>query len=245
MNPFPSLNGDFCISMYLNTALPLPNNRETVLHYFESLQRAFPVLDRFQMREEGEYVLENDKQAESYRWAALEQTRIGSGFVNPAELEDADRQHLRILELSPYHLGITSLDCESLDVAYVFDVQCRGHHDEVVAEALAMHSPLEPMFNIPGARVMKYEPLLMITLNEEQQLHCRLRIETRSSGNGNDQPSEEPLSVYFTVRQYWRGQPVSEFLDAYHRQREICQELVEQHVIPAILQPLAQVIATK
>jgi hypothetical protein len=247
MNPYPSLCDDFSISMYVNSALPLPTHRETVLHYFESIQRAFPILKRFQCRDQGEFLLETDKQAESSRWAVLEPQRIGSGFVNPSAPEEADPHHLRILELAPYHLGITGLDCESLDVAYVFDIPCRSHHDEVVAEALGMHSPLEPMFNIPGARVAKYEPVLMMSLNEEQQLHCRLRIETRTSlsANGSDSSSEEPISVYFTVRRYWRGQPVGEFLDSYQHQRELCQELVDHHVIPAILQPLAQVIATK
>lgn len=246
MNPYPSLCDDFSISMYVNSSLQLPNHRETVLHYFESIQRAFPKLRCFHSRENGEFILETDKQEENPRWAVLEPHRIGSGYVNPTSPEDADSHHLRILDLSPYHLGITSLDCESLDVAYVFDIPCRAHHDEVVAEALGLHSPLEPMFSIPGARVAKYEPVLMICLNEEQQLHCRLRIETRTnlSSSGNNS-SEDQLSVYFTVRRYWRGQPVSEFLDSYRHQRELCQELVDQHVIPAILQPLAQVIATK
>lgn len=246
MNPYPSLCDDFSISMYVNSALALPTNRETVLHYFESIQRAFPQLKRFHGRDNGEFILETDKQEETARWAVLEPHRIGSGCVNPATPEEADPHHLRILDLAPYHLGITSLDCESLDVAYVFDIPCHRHHDEVVAEALGLNSSLEPMFNIPGARVTKFEPVLMLCLNEEQQLHSRLRIETRSTPGPNGEPtSAEQISVYFTIRRYWHGQPVGEFLDSYRLQRELCQELVDQHVIPAILQPLATIIATK
>ena len=56
---------------------------------------------------------------------------------------------------------------------------------------------------------------------------------------------EAPISVYFTVRQYWGRQPFKNFVESYRNQRKICQELVDNHIIPAIIRPLAQTIAAK
>jgi hypothetical protein len=56
---------------------------------------------------------------------------------------------------------------------------------------------------------------------------------------------EAPISVYFTVRQYWGRQPFKVFGDSYKNQRKVAQELVDNHIIPAVVRPLAQAIATK
>jgi hypothetical protein len=47
------------------------------------------------------------------------------------------------------------------------------------------------------------------------------------------------------VRQYWGRQPFKTFVESYHNQRRICQELVDSHVISAVVRPLAQAIAAK
>jgi len=39
MNPYSSLCDDFGVYVYLNTRMELPTNRETVLHFFESLRK--------------------------------------------------------------------------------------------------------------------------------------------------------------------------------------------------------------
>jgi hypothetical protein len=54
-----------------------------------------------------------------------------------------------------------------------------------------------------------------------------------------------PISVYFTVRQYWGRQPFKTFVESYQNQRRLCQELVDAHVIPQIVRPLQQTIATR
>ena len=40
-----------------------------------------------------------------------------SAFNNPATLELADQQHERVLDLAPYHLDLTALNCDSLESA--------------------------------------------------------------------------------------------------------------------------------
>ena len=93
MNPYTSLCDDFGVYVYTNTKMELPSRRETVLHFFDSLQKTFPQMTDFDCRENGEYVLEEEREQGSYRWVTLEQRRICSGYVNPPSLEDADIQH--------------------------------------------------------------------------------------------------------------------------------------------------------
>jgi hypothetical protein len=149
--------------------------------------------------------------------------------------------------VAPYHLGITGLDCEALDVLFAFDFMYSGNHDEVVAEALGMNSTLENLIQMPGTRVINYEPSLMLALDEGCRLQCRLSIETRTNAYQirTGQFPEAPISVYFTVRQYWGRSQFKEFVESYKNQRRVLQDLVDSHIIPAVVRPLAQTIAAK
>ena len=68
MNPYSSLCDDFGVYIYLNTKMELPSGRETVLHFFDTLQKQYPQMTDFECRESGEYVLEEDRDQGSYRW---------------------------------------------------------------------------------------------------------------------------------------------------------------------------------
>jgi hypothetical protein len=247
MNPYSSLCDDFGIYVYLNTKMELPTGRETVLHFFDTLQKAFPQMTDFEVRESGEYVLEEDREQGSYRWVTLEPQRLASGYVNPPTLEAADTQHERILETAPYHLDFSPLDCEALDVLFAFDFMYSGNHDEVVAEALGLTGPLEGLLQLPGSRVINYEPAVMLSLDETFRLQCRLAIETRTTTFQvrTGQFPEAPISVYFTVRQYWGRQQAKTFGESYKAQRKIGQDLVDSHIVPGVIKPLAQAIAAK
>src|SRR5204862_4095720 len=183
----------------------------------------------------------------SYRWIGLEHRRICSAYMNPPSLEDADKHHERILELAPYHLDLSALDLEALDVLYAFDFMFSGNHDEVVAEALGINTTLESLLQLPGSRVINYEPSLMLSLDEHCRLQSRLSIETRTNAYQirTGQFPEAPISVYFTVRQYWGKQPFKDFVESYRHQRRVLQDLVDAHIIPAVVRPLAQTIAAK
>jgi hypothetical protein len=247
MNPYGSLCDDFGVYSYLNTKMDLPAGRETVLHFFDSLRKTYPQMTDFECRESGEYVLEEDREQGTYRWVTVDSRRLATGYVNPPELEAADAQHEQVLEAAPYHLSMSPLDCEALDVLFAFDFVFSGNHDEVVAEALGLNTTLENLLQLPGSRVINYEPSLMLSLDEGCRLQCRLSIETRTNAYQirTGQFPEAPISVYFTVRQYWGRQPFKTFAESYRNQRRICQELVESHIIPAVVRPLAQAIAAK
>lgn len=247
MNPYSSLCDDFGVYVYLNTKMELPTSRETILHFFDSLQKTYPQMTDFDCRENGEYVLEEDREQGSYRWVTFESRRLSSGYVNPAEVEAADSYHERILELAPYHLDLNPLDCEALDVLFAFDFMFSGNHDEVVAEALGMNTTLESLLQVAGTKVINFEPSVMLSLDENCRLQCRLSVETRTNAYQirTGQFPEAPISVYFTVRQYWGRQPYKTFGESYKNQRKTVQELVDQHIIPAVIRPLAQAIAAK
>jgi hypothetical protein len=247
MSPYGSLCDDFGVFLYLNTEMPLANQRETVLHFFESLQKSFPGMRHFHARETGEFVLEEDRERGPYRWVGLEPKRISAGFVNPPDLEDADQLHERVLDLAPAHLSIVGLDCEALDVLFAFDFVYHGNHDEVVAEALGLSSTFESILSLPKARVLNCEPVLMFSLDDDLRLQCRLSIETRTNAYQirTGQYGDEPISVYFTVRQFWGGPTPRSFLESYRAQRALCQDLVENHIIPSVIKPLARVIEAK
>ena len=95
--------------------------------------------------------------------------------------------------------------------------------------------------------MLHYQPTMMLALDEACQLQGRLTVETRTTAyqvrTGNF--SEAPISVYFTVRQFWGKQPFKTFAESYRNQRRVLDELVTDYVVPNVIQPLARTIATK
>lgn len=247
MNRYSCDADDFYVNMNLNTEMELPTSRDTVLHYFEQMKKAFPELRNFYTRESGDLVLEGNKEQGAYRWLAIEPKRLCSGQVNPDTTEDAYRQHEMVLELAPHLLTISVLDCEALDVMFGFDFTYEGNHDEVVADALGFSSGLEGLLEVRGGRVINYEPSVTLALDESCRLQCRLSLETRTNAYQvrTGEFAEDQISVYFTVRQYWGTGPEQSFLESFRRQREIGEEIVEKKIIPRIVRPLAQTIASR
>jgi hypothetical protein len=247
MNSYASLCDDFGMSAYLHSKLEMPTNREAVLHFFEAVQKAFPKMTDFERRDNGEYMLEEDRDTGSYRWASLDARRLCTGFVNPPALEDGDAHNERVLEMAPYHLDLHAMQCESMDVLYYFDFLYQGNHDEVVAEALATGTPLEGLAQVPGGRVLHYQPTLMMALDDACQLQSRLSIETRTNAYQvrTGHFPESPISVYFTVRQFWGKQPFKTFAESYQNQRRVLDELVNTYIIPNVITPLQRAIGAK
>jgi hypothetical protein len=247
MNPYASLSDDFYINMNLSTEMELPANRETVLHFFEQVQKTYPTMRNFYSRERGDFVLEEDKERGAYRWCTLESRRICSGQVNPENVEDAMQQHKLVLDLAPYALSLSPMDCEALDLLYGFDFLYRGNHNQLLAEALGVGSAFERMIELPGSTIINYEPTVTIALDEECRLQCRLSVEARTNAyqiRMGEYP-EEQLSVYVTARQYGSLSPNTTFLQTLDKLSQVCQEMLENHVIEHILQPLQRTISMK
>ena len=247
MNRYSSLCDDFYVNVNLSTEMELPHNRETILHFFERLQKSYPTMRNFYCRDRGDFVLEEDKDQGAYRWCTIESRRICSGQVNPETPQAALEQHRLVLELAPYTLTVSPLDCEALDLLYGFDFTYRGNHNQVVAEALGVPPAMERLLEISGSTVINHEPSVTIALDEECRLQCRVSVETRTNAYQvrTGEFPEEQLSVYVTARQYGSLAADRTFSETLDKLNEICQEMLENHVIDHVLRPLARTIAMK
>lgn len=247
MQSYDAFSDDYYVNMTLNTEMDLPQSRETVLHFFEQIRKQYPAMRNFYNRDRGEFVLEEDKDRGNYRWAAVESRRVCSGQVNPASVEEAIEQHRRVLEIAPYALSISPIDCESLNVMYGFDFTYRGNHNELLVEALGISPALERMSEIEGATVICNEPSLQISLDADCRIQCRVSVETRTTAYHvrTGEFPEDQLSVYLTARRYGSLESTESFEAAMLQLAQTCEELVDEYVVDSILRPLQQTIAIK
>jgi len=247
MNPYSSLSDDYYINMNLATEMELSSNRETVLHYFEQIQKKYPEMRNFYSRDKRDFVLEEDKDCGNYRWCTVEPKRVCSGQVNPESLDEIMAQHRYALDIAPYALSISPLDCESLDLLMGFDFSYRGNHNQLIAEALGMCPAFERIGNLPGATIINNEPNITFALDEECRLQCRLSIESRTNAYQirTGEYQDDQISVYVTARQYGSLAPNQTYVETLDRLYEVCREMVDSYVVDAILEPLARTIALR
>ena len=247
MNRYMNEADDFYVNMNLNTEMRLPESRETILDFFERVQKQHPSMRNFFTRENGDFVLEEDKDQGNQRWVSLEPRRVCSGYVNPASVDFAFEQHRLVLQLVPYMLSVSPLDCEALDYMMGFDFTFRGNHDALVAEALGTGAAMDGFLDVPGAAILNFEPNITISLDEDCRTQARRMIETRTNAyqvRRHEFP-EDQISVYFTVRQYGSLDAGVAFEERLAGLRRQCEQLMDGYVIDAVLRPLAQAIATK
>lgn len=247
MNPYDSLADEYYVNLNLNTEMQLPTSRDTVLDFFGRVQKTYPSMRNFYTRENGDFVLEEDKDQGHQRWLSLEPRRVCSGYINPSEPEVAYEQHELVLQLVPYMLSLSPLDCEALDYMMGFDFAYRGNHDALIAEALGTSFSMEGLLEVAGCQVLNYEPSMTVSLDESCRQQARLMIETRTNAYQvrKDDFPEDQISVYFTVRQYGSLDPDMSFEQTLARLRNQCEHLMDTYVVDQVLRPLAQTIAAK
>lgn len=247
MSEYGAFSDDYYLNMNLSTELDLPHNRDTILHFFEQLQKRYPRMSHFYSRERSEYVLEEDKDSGNYRWASIEPKRINSGQVNPSSFQEAADQHRMVLDLLPYTLAVSPLDCESLSVMFGFDYTFRGNQNELLSEALGVMPAFEKMAEAAGGEILGYEPAIQFALDQDCKTQCRVSFETRTSAfqvRSGDYP-EEQLSVYLTVRRYESLGQNESYVSEFDRLAGLCRDLVDSFLIDNILRPLQQSISRR
>ncbi len=247
MSRYATLSDDFYLNLNLNTEMELPGSRETILHFFEQLQKKYPTMRNFYSRDRGEYVLEEDKDRGHYRWVTVDARRVCSGYVNPQSKDRELEQHSLVLELLPYALSISPLDCESLNLMFGFDFTYRGNHNQLVAEALGVTPAFERLTDMPGATMVAYEPNIQFSVDDDCRIQCRVSVETRTSAyhvRTREFP-EEQISVYVTARRYGSLDPGETYVQAVERLANLGREVVDDYVIDSILLPLQQAISIK
>ena len=248
LNSYGSLCDDFYLDMYVNTELDLPTERDTVLSFFERIRKQFPMMGCFYRRANNEFCLEEDRNHGQYRWVSLETDRIGSGVVNPSNLEEAYSQDRLILELAPYMLSVNHLDIDSLDVTFAMDFDYAGSHDEVIAEALLGQSALTCLLDLPGARPISCSPAMVVSLSDDDRTQARISVESKTSvyePGRKEQDQDEAVGLSLTIRQYPKTDEKFNPLASFENQCRLAQEMMAEKVVPYFVQPLVETIAQK
>lgn len=245
MTAYGAFSDDHYVNMNLTTEMKLPENRESVLHFFEQVRRRFPKMQNFYGRDKGEFVLEEEKEAGGYRWVSVEPKRVNSGVVNPDTFESAIEQHKSILEQVPYDLSISPLDCESLSVMMGFDFAYSGNHNEILADVVGVPTVLDRFRQQPFGKLLSHEPAIQFSLDEECKTQCRISFESRTTAfqvrTGDF--GEEQISVYLTVRRYDSLGPNENYADEFERLARLCGDLADEHLVSQILRPLQEAIS--
>ena len=244
--------GSFCdglfVDMCVSTQLELPSGRETVLAFFERLQKQNPEMNSFARRDTGEYILEKSDQGQRSQWVSLETDRIVVGCADPDTVEQAYALHHQVLELSPYMLGVSPLDIEAMDVSFTMDFDYRGNHDEVITEALLGASAFGTFYEQAQTRAVSCCPSMIIGLSDDGRLQARIAVESRSNAfdiHNDKYKSDDPISLYFAVRRYPKSDPGLDMLGAYQEQCRIAENMIFDKIIPHFVQPLSSAIAQR
>lgn len=246
-NPFGAFCEDFYVNMRLGSQLQLPHNRETLLHFFERIQKRFPTMTRFRKNDNNELNLEEDRAAESYRWVSIEQKRISAGHVNPSTVEESLTLHTMLLEYAPHLLGISPVEIDYLDVLFGFDLGFSGNHDEIIADSLLADSPLTCLAEEKGARPVDFQPTVTVALSDDCRLQARIDVVTRTNSYQvrTGDYADDVISVYLILRRYWGDRPRESMEQIFASMAERAEQLCHDHILPKVVKPISTAIASR
>ena len=244
---FGALCTDFYINQKLALKMDLPEDRETILHLLDRVRKDAPNMDRFR-RYDDELALESSRRNPDYRWLAIRRTSLRSGHVNPPSMNEAYRLHRLMLEIAPYHLTISPLDVDYLELLFGFDLECKGNHDEVVYDALVAESPMADLLKVPGSGILEAQPLFGISLNESGDLQASFEVKTRTKtkrGRNSRRYKQEPISVFLTVRKYGPIDKIDELVDVFSLLSDHAETLATERLVPCLLTPISRQITSR
>ncbi len=252
----PTSYGALCTDFYVNQKLALkldlPGERETILHLFDRIRRSEPAMERFR-RFDDELALESSRREAEYKWLALRRTSIRTGHVNPQSMEQAYRFHRLVLEVCPFHLTISPLDVDYLELLFGFDLECAGNHDEVVYDALMGQSPLGKLLRLPqafrgveGAKIIDVQPVFGMQLSPGGELQAFFEVKTRQRGRrGNARRyRNEPISIFLTIRRYGPISDIKDLGQDFNQLKDCAELLATERLVPDLLTPIARHITS-
>lgn len=251
---FGALSTDFYINHKLALKMDLPSERETILHFFDRMRKSLPSMSRFK-RYDGELALESARKDARYTWLALRRNSIRTGTVNPESMEDAIAYHKLVLELAPYHLTISPLDVDYVELMYGFDLECKQNHDAVVYEALYADTPLGGLLNASakdgdgeptGGSILDVQPVFGQSLNDAGDLQAYYEVKTRpkSRRGSSKRYSGEPISLFLTIRKYGPVDDLADMSKTVEVLNGYAEELAASKLIPDLLTPITQHIGS-
>jgi hypothetical protein len=232
--------------MCINTELELPEQRDTILAFFERIGRQYPEMNCLSRRNKNEYYLESSQSTGRYRWVCIDSDRLASGTVNLEDYEQAYAQHRLILELAPYMLSLSHLDISSLDVTVTMDFDCPDNHDEVISEALLAGSSFSCLWDMPGARPIGVSPVIIVGLSGDCCTQARIGIESKTSifdpRKGKEQ-QDQAISLSLTIRQYPQAALKFDAVGSFEDQCRLLEAMLDEKIAPHFVRPIINTIA--
>jgi hypothetical protein len=245
---FAALCDEFCVSARLFLKLGLDPSRETVLHLFEQIRRAYPRMSRLRRREDGGLVLEDEGDEErGRRYVRIDSNALKFGIYGPSNQRSVQRFGELIFTQAPPQLSLSDLDYDYLDVVFAFDLEYRGNHDELVADTLLPDHPLLRVLTSDGQRVIDCQPFFGVALGGECDRQVYFEIKGRTSTyevrSGEFEPA--PLSVHLTARRYWGFGDPHALVEVFNDLLATGEQYAADRVVPLVIKPLAAAIASR
>lgn len=242
---YGALCNDFYVNQKLAMKMDLPSDRETVLHMFDRVRKTMPGMTQFR-RFEDELALESSRRDAEYSWLSLQRSSIRSGHVNPTSMDEAFRLHRMLLEIAPYHLTISALDVDFLELMFGFDLECNDNHDEIVYEALYAKSPLGDMLKMRNAKVLDVQPIFGMSLTRTGDTQCYFEVKTRhrTRRGRSGKYRREPISIFLVLRKYGPVEDTEALQDELEILANYGESLINERLIPNLLMPISRQIAS-
>jgi hypothetical protein len=246
---FGDVCDDFYVSLRLFLKLDLSPQRETLLHFFDSLRKAYPGLCRMQRRDNGTVLIEEEPdESGSRRWVRIDHDSLRCGHFAPSDSESLRRFCNLIVTQAPYHLTFSDIDYDHLELIYGFDLEYRGNHDQLVAETLWGDRGLGGfLFGDETCHVIDAQPYFGIALSPECDLQAYGEVKSRTSTYEvrNESYDPQPISVFLTLRKYWGVQTPASLPEATSVLFDHADRLARDVIIPNLVNPLAAAIASR
>jgi hypothetical protein len=246
-NPYSSFCEDFYINTRIGSQMNLPHQRDTVLSFFERIQKEYPSMTRFRKTDSSDFNLEEDRSTQKYRWVSLESRRLSAGHVNPPTVEEGVKIHRLLLQMAPHFLGVSPVEIDYLDMMFGFDLPFSGNHDEIIAESLLADSPLNCLTEETDARAVDFQPSVTVALNDDCRLQARIDIVTRTNSYQvrTGEYSDDVISVCLILRRYWGDRSRLAVETLLEELVGRAQTLCERHILPKVVRPISTAIASR
>ena len=240
---------DFYVNCRLYLKLDMSLEHEAVLHFFDRIRKDYPTLRKLRRRDSGVFTLEDDPDEKgARRWLRLEANSIRFGHFAPADLGEVRRFGELILTQAPYHLTLSDLVYDHMEVVYGFDLRYRGNHDQLVAETLfGDHAASAFLFGDDAKHVIDAQPYYGIALTAECDVQAYVEVKSRTTTFEvrGESFEGEPISVFLTIRKYWGLAGDGSPTEVLRMLSETADELAVDKVVPGFVNPLAAAIASR
>lgn len=243
---FAALCSDYYINSKLAVKMDLPHDREAVLELFSRVRREYPEMKRFR-RFPDELSLESpSRDADAHLWTAIRRTSVRTGVVSPQKAPGGDTLHKLVLSLAPFYLSINPLDMAYLEVVLGFDLETDGNHHAIVRDALFAGSAMGAIFDDASFAPIDVQPFIAVALNEKGDRRAYVDIKPRTTpGQARRGGSDGPISVFLTVRSHQTPEDVRGLPALFDELRTEAELLAERRLVPNVIRPLREAIASQ